>query len=593
MLRSSHAFAPSVARRRLFSQASSVRPRHAAQTRSALLAASAAVAAGSVWYATRDVLHNDAAADAKDVAPKSGVVSGVSPADGSLSTLVWGSNKNRTLSPDAEATESIRTPAVADWLRDVALRDLSIHDRHAACIDANGDVYQWGEGFFGAAGSASTSGKPVLTLRAKNIARVQTTPDRVFCLSTSGHIYALSSRQADQQLAPGQPTPASTPWWGTGWLWGEEENVDFAQIAPSEKLGRGERFVSISAGRDHLLALTNNGRTFAHPINLKANDYGQLGLRRVDVPNLSAAAAAHARTQLELTPRSVADPYARSTPAVRRTPEASPATPAVDDSSIRFSDRLFELPALKGVQVGQIATGARTSFARTTQGRVLGWGANEFGQIGLGGNVTIEAITVPTEVVLWRSTPATMRTTCLDVSAGGDLTFFTVERSDGAARPFIDVLACGNGQFGGLGNAQYSNGQGTPVRTKNVSGLLEYSEDTHTMRAIHPHAVAVAPTGHVLLTLDTLREGGPGGAGRDLLVWGANQDFQLGNGKRGSLAAPWALHAPNGERVILGTRRADVKSLQGKLWRRGVLVEQCAVAGWGNSVVYWRISSVN
>lgn len=97
---------------------------------------------------------------------------------------------------------------------------------------------------------------------------------------------------------------------------------------------------------------------------------------------------------------------------------------------------------------------------------------------------------MPTEVVLWRSTPQTMRTTCLDVyagasaqslvpdmflihAAGGDLTFFKVERTDGSAMPYIDVLACGNGQYGGLGNAQYSNAQGAPVRAKNVSGLLE------------------------------------------------------------------------------------------------------------------------
>ncbi len=59
------------------------------------------------------------------------------------------------------------------------------------------------------------------------------------------------------------------------------------------------------------------------------------------------------------------------------------------------------------------------------------------------------------------------------VYTGGDLTFFKVERADGGALPYIDVLACGNGQYGGLGNSQYSNGQGTPVRTKNVSGLLE------------------------------------------------------------------------------------------------------------------------
>ena len=56
---------------------------------------------------------------------------------------------------------------------------------------------------------------------------------------------------------------------------------------------------------------------------------------------------------------------------------------------------------------------------------------------------------------------------------GGDLTMFEVERSDGSGIPTVEVLACGNGQYGGLGNALYSNAQSTPVRAKNVSGLVE------------------------------------------------------------------------------------------------------------------------
>lgn len=98
-----------------------------------------------------------------------------------------------------------------------------------------------------------------------------------------------------------------------------------------------------------------------------------------------------------------------------------------------------------------------------------------FRQIGLGSQVTLDTITVPTEVILWRSTPGDMRTTCLDIYAGGDLTFFKVQRSDGTAMPYIDVLSCGNGQYGGLGNALFSNAQSSPVRTRNVSGLLECS----------------------------------------------------------------------------------------------------------------------
>ena len=50
---------------------------------------------------------------------------------------------------------------------------------------------------------------------------------------------------------------------------------------------------------------------------------------------------------------------------------------------------------------------------------------------------------------------------------------FTVERKDGTLIRAVDVLACGNGQWGGLGNSVFSNAQSVPVRAKGVSGLLE------------------------------------------------------------------------------------------------------------------------
>lgn len=137
--------------------------------------------------------------------------------------------------------------------------------------------------------------------------------------------------------------------------------------------------MSISAGSDHLLALTNTGRTFVHPVNLKANAYGQLGLRKVDIPDHSQPHLPPARTQLELMPKSIKDPYAKATPAIRKTSQPETLDPVTDDTSIHFSDRLFEIPALQGLKVDQIVAGSRTSFVRTSNGRVLGWGANEFG----------------------------------------------------------------------------------------------------------------------------------------------------------------------------------------------------------------------
>ncbi len=145
------------------------------------------------------------------------------------------------------------------------------------------------------------------------------------------------------------------------------------------------RITSIAAGTDHLLAQTSSGRTLAHPITKNANTYGQLGFRKFDIPDPSSATAA-SRLHVELTPKAIADPYAKSSRFAREVDASAAATllavsqNLVDvDDTANFSDRFFEVPALRGVRVVQIAAGARSSFVRTDTGRVLGWGANDYG----------------------------------------------------------------------------------------------------------------------------------------------------------------------------------------------------------------------
>lgn len=121
--------------------------------------------------------------------------------------------------------------------------------------------------------------------------------------------------------------------------------------------------------------------------------------------------------------------------------------------------------------------------------------------------------------------------------------------------------------------------------------------------------MSVSPTGHVLLTLETLERAGPGvpaGGGRDLLVWGANRQYQLGNGKRTSLATPVLLEFPGlpggggpeadkqenerkGRLMLVQRRAKEVKDLQGRRWKANVDVEQSAVAGFGSSLIYWKV----
>jgi len=73
------------------------------------------------------------------------------------------------------------------------------------------------------------------------------------------------------------------------------------------------------------------------------------------------------------------------------------------------------------------------------------------------------------------------------------------------------------------------------------------------------------------------------------MFWGKNYDSESGNGKKASIALPMAVES-EGERVLLVEKRAkEVKDLEGKVWKRGVRVEQRPVAGYQNSVVYWKI----
>jgi len=137
-------------------------------------------------------------------------------------------------------------------------------------------------------------------------------------------------------------------------------------------------FVAISAGTDHLLALTSSGRTFAHPISAKANTHGQLGFRKFDIPTQSSGAiSSPSRLAVELTPKILTDPYAKTSASSRPETPSSDTLRLFDDEDIRFSDTLFEIPGLRGIKVAQVVAAGRTSFVRTDSGKVLGWGANE------------------------------------------------------------------------------------------------------------------------------------------------------------------------------------------------------------------------
>ena len=104
------------------------------------------------------------------------------------------------------------------------------------------------------------------------------------------------------------------------------------------------------------------------------------------------------------------------------------------------------------------------------------------------------------------------------------------------------------------------------------------------------HSLVASPTGHTFLSFETLARAGPGGLrGRDLVVWGQNRDYELGNGKRNIQAIPSNLFMDQDMRFMLQEKEIQVKDGRGKRWGTKALIQQTPVAGYGCSLVYWKI----
>lgn len=71
-----------------------------------------------------------------------------------------------TVSTDPSYSPKRPSPFVSVGGKGVALRDLAFHEKHAACVDAAGNLYQWGDGFFGDKEDQKVQ-EPVLTLIGK------------------------------------------------------------------------------------------------------------------------------------------------------------------------------------------------------------------------------------------------------------------------------------------------------------------------------------------------------------------------------------------------------------------------------------------
>ncbi|KAI5481674.1 mitochondrial protein [Pseudohyphozyma bogoriensis] len=530
-----------------------------------------------------------------------GKVGSIAPA-----VFLWGRNSSLVVSPTTPGTGLVKKPLLFPSFSD-PLRALDLAASYGVAVDAAGDVLVWG------AGSSTSEGAPTprKILVGKDVVQVACAEKSVWALRRNGQVLSVP-------VGDDEGVKEEIGWYG--WVTGRKETgLKPTTISTDVKLQRGERIISLSTGDSHLLALTSKHRSFALPLSPIANQFGQLGVRRV---TLASGEKAQLVPDMELNelkyqlpappkyidplllPPSGGDQVALAEGVAFKKEDRKALTKAEVEEDGLYSTTLSLIPALSEVPVKQLVAGANHSLALTTNGLVLGFGCNSYGQLGLGPSLSYPSIPTPTEIPLVRSFPKATRINCAAVGAGGSISYFVVEREDigVTGSEAVDLLATGNGQFGGMGNATWAHAA-TPVRVKTVSGLREWSEKAGRTEPIGIRSISVGKT-HIAAVLDNAVEQ-PGGIkfGRDVFVWGHNEHYQLGTGRRSNLASPQHLSPlpypglttvvdtsvdtpPSGTLSPMPHSRLQ---LAPEIKVKGRIAEETIVAGDSATGVYWRI----
>lgn len=278
---------------------------------------------------------------------------------------------------------------------------------------------QWGSGY-------DTSDTPSISLRGQNIVQVALTQNKIYARTKGGKVLIVPASRSEQTDTSKKPLPTISIFWKL--LGYKDPGAHFVQMTMANPDRKGKKVIDISAGRSHLLALGEDGRAMAAACDSDGNDCGQLGGGRLLVDGISSKAAGDS---------------------------------SITDSDIEFDVTLKDIPALRNLKIKQIVAGDRHSLALSSEGRVLAWGNNSLGQLGLGGGYAFPTIPAPTEANLGASYPKSARIQAQKLFAGGDQSYFLVSREDikasagadytesGDKRIYEDLLAAGNGMYGG------------------------------------------------------------------------------------------------------------------------------------------------
>ncbi|MBE1603927.1 Ig-like domain repeat protein [Actinopolymorpha pittospori] len=353
-------------------------------------------------------------------------------APGADLALAWGYNTAGQL---GDGTTTNRTTPVETALPEgVTVTQISAGDRHGLALTSDGRVLAWGSNSNGQLGDGTTTNRttPVEVALPEGVTVTQVSAGSFHSLAVTsdGRVLAWGSNVYGQ-LGDGTTTNRTT-------------TVEVA-------LPEGVTVTQVSAGSFHSLAVTSDGRVLAWGYNGR----GELGDGTTTDRTTPVEVALPEGVTVTQVSAGVNEFSLAVTSEGRVLAWGHNGYGPLGDGTTTDRATPVETALPEGVTVTQVSAGFDHSIAVTSDGRVLAWGGNHYGQLGDG---TTTDRTTPVEVALPEGVTVTQ------VSAGVHR-FSLTATSDGG------VLAWGWNVDGQLGDGTTTD-RTTPVEVALAEGVI-------------------------------------------------------------------------------------------------------------------------
>jgi alpha-tubulin suppressor-like RCC1 family protein len=352
---------------------------------------------------------------------------------------------------------------------------LRISGGHSCAVKANGSIACWGDNRFGQLGDGSdqlingpitnSNANPVTLLGQTDAVAISAGGIHTCALKSNGSLACWGS-DANGELGDGNS--------------GSPQNSLVAVVAPSGSTGLLSDILEINSGYRYTCALKNDGQVLC---------WGDGQLTGLDDPNVTAT------LQVNPTPTAVVG-LGTDTKQISTGGFHACALKTAGQVMCWGNNLFGELgnPAVPlgyqtnptptavvglGTDTKQISAATLHTCALKTDGKVMCWGINQYGQLGSAVPVGVQANPTPTVVV-------DLGTDTKQISAGNYHT--CALKTDGK------VMCWGNSQYGQEGSAGPVGAQANPTPTV----IVDLGTDIKQINAINNHTCALKTDGKVL-----------------------------------------------------------------------------------------------